>query len=69
MKLNTIYKLDCIEFLNSIEDNFIDLAILDPPYNMKKADWDSFISEKSFLNFTFNWIECSLGFRRYMCYG
>ncbi|MDR1543843.1 MAG: hypothetical protein LBS50_05435 [Prevotellaceae bacterium] len=45
MKINTIYNLDCIEFLNSVKDNSIDLAVLDPPYNMKKADWDTFASE------------------------
>ena len=60
MKLNSIHNLDCIKFLNSIEDNFVDLAVLDPPYNMKKADWDTFSSEKSFLDFTFKWIDALL---------
>ena len=60
MKLNSIHNLDCIKFLNLVEDNFIDLAVIDPPYNMKKADWDTFISEKDFFNFTFNWIDTLL---------
>jgi len=60
MKLNTIYNLDCIEFLKSIKDNSIDLAVLDPPYNMKKADWDTFASEKDFFDFTFKWIDALL---------
>ena len=60
MKINTIYNLDCIKFLNSIEDYFVDLAVLDPPYNMKKADWDTFVSEKDFFDFTFKWIDALL---------
>jgi len=43
-EINTIYKLDCLEFLKLVEDNSVDLAVIDPPYNMIKAKWDTFPS-------------------------
>lgn len=57
MKTNKIYCMDAIKFLERLPDNFVDLAVIDPPYNLKKADWDTFASEKDFFKFTFNWID------------
>ena len=42
MKLNTIEFKDCREFLNEIPDNFVDLIIIDPPYNELPKEWDKF---------------------------
>jgi DNA modification methylase len=36
MKLNYIIHGDCIEAMNGLPDNSIDLIIADPPYNLKK---------------------------------
>ena len=57
IKLNEIYEMDCFDFLSHLDDNFVDLAVIDPPYNMNKAKWDSFATTKKFLDFTFNWID------------
>lgn len=57
IKINKIYNLECHEFLDRIKDNSINLAVIDPPYNMKKADWDTFKSHNDFLKFTFSWID------------
>ena len=57
MKLNSIYQADVFDFLKIVDDNSVDLAVIDPPYNMGKADWDSFSSEKAFLDFTFKWVD------------
>jgi len=58
MEINKIYNLDVFEFLDSkVDDNSIDLAIIDPPYNLKKADWDTFKNEDEFFDFTFRWID------------
>ena len=57
MKTNSIYKADVFDFLKIIDNESIDLAIIDPPYNMSKADWDTFKSEKEFFDFTFKWID------------
>ncbi|MGI0439516.1 DNA-methyltransferase [Helicobacter himalayensis] len=60
LQLNTIYIQDCFSFLQSLENESIDLAIIDPPYNLKVADWDSFKSEQEFLDFSFAWIDLML---------
>lgn len=58
MTVNKIYNLDVFDFLDTkVMENSIDLAIVDPPYNMKKADWDTFKNRTDFLNFTFAWIK------------
>jgi site-specific DNA-methyltransferase (adenine-specific) len=55
--INKIYLMDCFDFLNKIDDEITDLAVVDPPYNLKKADWDTFESHKDFLDFTYRWID------------
>lgn len=60
MQLNKIYNLDVFEFFNIVPNNFFDLAIVDPPYNLKIASWDNFKSEAEFLNFSYSWIEILL---------
>lgn len=57
MEKNKIHKKDAIKFLNSIDEQSIDLAIIDPPYNMSKADWDTFKTQDEFLQFTYKWID------------
>lgn len=57
MKINNIYTKDVFDFLKIIDDGSVDLAVIDPPYNMNKAGWDTFKSEKDFFNFTFKWID------------
>lgn len=60
LKINQIYNLDCLDFLSKIDDNSINLAVIDPPYNMSKADWDTFKSQQAFLDFTYKWIDALL---------
>jgi site-specific DNA-methyltransferase (adenine-specific) len=60
LKINDIYNLDCFDFLKQIDDNSIDLAVIDPPYNMHKAEWDTFKSQNKFLEFTYKWIDALL---------
>lgn len=60
LNLNKIYIQDVFVFLEFLPDNCIDLAIVDPPYNLKVANWDNFKSQKEFLNFSFKWIDLML---------
>ena len=54
----SVYNLDVFNFLNEkVREKSIDLAIVDPPYNMGKAYWDKFKNHDEFLEFTFAWIE------------
>ena len=57
LELNEIHHLDCFELLAKLEDSKVDLAVIDPPYNMKKAEWDTFESDASFFEFTYSWID------------
>ena len=34
----TLYNMDCMELLKNTEDNFYDLAIVDPPYGIDLAN-------------------------------
>lgn len=61
IKRNCIYNLDVFDFLNAkVANDSIDLTVIDPPYNMKKADWDTFKNQDDFLNFIFAWIKALL---------
>ena len=55
--LNKVFNSDFSTLLKKIPNNSIDLICVDPPYNLKKADWDTFNSDEEFFNFTFNWIK------------
>lgn len=57
LKINQVYHADCIDFLRKVEGRSVDLAVIDPPYNLRKAKWDTFESEKDFFDFTFRWID------------
>lgn len=48
---------DSIEWLRSLEDNSVDLAFADPPYNIKKADWDDFKTHAEYVDWSTNWIK------------
>lgn len=58
MELNNIFCMDVFKFLDQkVENNSIDLAIVDPPYNLNQEKWDTFSSEMEYLNFTFKWLD------------
>lgn len=48
---------DSIEYLKSLPSLSIDLIFADPPYNIKKADWDSFESQEAYIKWSMLWIE------------
>lgn len=54
---NVVCEMDCFDFLSRTRDASVDLAVVDPPYNLRKAGWDSFSSEQAFFDFTFRWID------------
>ncbi|WP_147293532.1 hypothetical protein [Brevibacterium iodinum] len=39
----TIFQGDSTEWLRSLEPTSVDLIFADPPYNIKKADWDNWL--------------------------
>lgn len=53
----SLYNMDAIEFLKSLEADSIDLIFADPPYNIKKAEWDTFQSQKQYVEWSMIWIK------------
>lgn len=51
-----LYNLDVIDFFQSLESASVDLIFADPPYNIKKAEWDSFSSQKEYVDWSMRWI-------------
>lgn len=49
--------MDCFVFLDRLDNDIVDIAVIDPPYNLKKAKWDTFNSHQEFLDFTYRWID------------
>ncbi|MCB0119850.1 MAG: site-specific DNA-methyltransferase [Anaerolineales bacterium] len=52
-----IYVGDSFRWLSSVESESIDLVIADPPYNINKAEWDSFESQQAYVQWSLRWIE------------
>ncbi len=46
-----------IDWLKSLETESVDLVFADPPYNIKKADWDNFESQEVYIQWSISWIE------------
>ena len=57
METNRVYHSDALEFIPKLDDNSIDLAIIDPPYNLNKGDWDKFENDEMYFDFTFKWLD------------
>jgi site-specific DNA-methyltransferase (adenine-specific) len=48
---------DSIEWLRGLEPGSVDLVFADPPYNIKKAEWDTFESQQEYVAWSVRWIE------------
>lgn len=52
-----LYQGDAIDWLSSLEAETVDLIFADPPYNIKKADWDNFENQEAYIHWSLRWIE------------
>lgn len=48
---------DAIAWLRALPDESADLVFADPPYNIKKAEWDTFESQQAYVEWSIQWIE------------
>lgn len=48
---------DSIKWLKTLKPKSVDLIFADPPYNIKKADWDTFESQEEYIKWSIQWIE------------
>jgi site-specific DNA-methyltransferase (adenine-specific) len=44
-------------WMQSLDSESIDLIFADPPYNIKKAEWDTFESQQQYVEWSLAWIE------------
>jgi len=51
-----LFNYDAIKYLKQLDSNSIDLIFADPPYNINKAEWDSFSSQKEYVDWSMKWI-------------
>ncbi|CAM4464449.1 MULTISPECIES: DNA-methyltransferase [Bacillus] len=47
---------DSIQWLKTLETESVDLIFADPPYNIKKAEWDTFENQESYIQWSLEWI-------------
>lgn len=47
---------DSLKWLASLADESVDLIFADPPYNIKKAEWDDFESQEAYIAWSLRWI-------------
>jgi site-specific DNA-methyltransferase (adenine-specific) len=48
---------DSVNWLKTLEKESVDLVFADPPYNIKKAEWDTFESQEAYINWSLSWIK------------
>jgi site-specific DNA-methyltransferase (adenine-specific) len=53
----SLWQGDSIIWLKNLESKSADLIFADPPYNIKKADWDDFESHEHYIDWSMAWIE------------
>ena len=56
-KNGELYNLDCVDFLRLIDSSSVDTVFADPPYNIKKADWDNLGSADEYIAWSMRWIQ------------
>ncbi len=75
LPLNSILAGDCIEVMNALPENSVDLIFADPPYNLQLKgdlhrpdntkvdavddDWDQFDSFRAYDEFTTDWLKAA----------
>lgn len=48
---------DVVAWLKTLESESIDFIFADPPYNINKAEWDSFESQEDYIKWSLLWIK------------
>jgi len=56
-RLGRLYLADAFDWLASLEPGTVDLIVADPPYSIKKAEWDSFESHADYVEWSRRWIQ------------
>ena len=57
LRNNLLFEGDSFQWLKTLKDESVDLVFADPPYNIKKADWDKFASQEEYIKWSMTWIK------------
>jgi len=52
-----LYMTKAVPLLRSLATESVQLIFADPPYNINKAEWDSFESQQAYVNWCMEWID------------
>ena len=55
-KNGMLFTGNSLQWLKSLQDESIDMIFANPPYNIKKADWDKFDSQEEYIKWSLQWI-------------
>ena len=55
-KNGLLFQGDSLEWMAQLPTGSIDMIFADPPYNIKKADWDKFESQEQYIAWSMRWI-------------
>lgn len=55
-KNGLIFTENSLDWLTTIKSGSIDLIFADPPYNIRKAEWDIFESQEAYIEWSLKWI-------------
>ncbi|MFV0351244.1 MAG: DNA-methyltransferase [Oscillospiraceae bacterium] len=56
-KNGLLFKDNSLELLKRMKSGSVNLIFADPPYNIKKADWDKFESQEEYIKWSIEWIK------------
>jgi site-specific DNA-methyltransferase (adenine-specific) len=51
-----LYQGDSLRWLEFLNDCSVDMVFADPPYNIKKANWDNFENQEKYIEWSVKWI-------------
>ncbi len=52
-----LYNEDVLTFFKTLKTESVQLVFADPPYNINKAEWDTFESQKEYVEWSMEWIQ------------
>jgi site-specific DNA-methyltransferase (adenine-specific) len=55
--LGALWGTDALQLLQAQPSASVDLVFADPPYNLGRERWDSFVSDRAYLDWSARWIE------------
>lgn len=57
--INQVILGDCLKVMKEVPDKSINLIVTDPPYNIKKAEWDKWKKKEDYIEWCGQWLlEC-----------